>query len=298
MGEIRIDDLFDGKTVLDYIRQNGISRAELIRLKKRDDGIMLNGERVTVRALLREGDLLRLTRGDTDEDVNSLIEPAELNIGVVFENDDIIALNKPAGMPTHPSRNHLSGTLANGAASIFEKRGVPFVFRACNRLDRDTSGIVLVAKNKGAAKTVADLIASGKVRKKYICFAEGTVTGKITVSANIKRAQPSIIERCVCGPDEGQPAVTVAEPLICGGGMTECAVMPLTGRTHQIRVHLSSAGHPVVGDTLYGRESPYISRQALHCAEMSFPYCGEKITVCAPLPEDMQRLEIYVKGQA
>ncbi|MBO4769629.1 MAG: RluA family pseudouridine synthase [Clostridia bacterium] len=296
MGEIVIDGSHDGKTVKDYIRSCGISRAELIRLKKREDGILLNGERATVRAVLKTGDLLYLSRDDKSGDENPFVEPIDLGLVPVFENDGLLAFCKPAGMPTHPSHNHLRDTLANGAAYVFSQRGIPFVFRACNRLDRDTSGIVVIAKNKGTAKYMSELISSGGVEKTYVCIAEGVINEELTVNRNIKRREPSIIERCVCPDNEGQTALTRVFPVFSGAGMTLCRIKPETGRTHQIRVHLASVSHPVAGDTLYGNASPYIGRQALHCSEMKFPFGGEDVVIRAPLPGDMAELVKLMKG--
>ena len=296
MGEIVIDRTLDGRTVKDFIRAGGISRAELIRLKKREDGILLNGVRVTVRAVLKTGDRLYLGRDDRSDDENPFVESVDLGLEPVFENDGLLAVCKPAGMPTHPSRNHLRDTLANGVAFIFSRRGIPFVFRACNRLDRDTSGVVLVAKNKGTAKYMSELISSGGVEKTYVCVAEGAIDGEFAVNRNIKRRESSSIERCVCGDGEGQTALTRVFPVFSGAGMTLCRVKPETGRTHQIRVHLASVSHPVVGDTLYGNASPHIGRQALHCSEMKFRFGGEEIVVRAPLPDDMAELVKIMKG--
>lgn len=297
MGEILIDASFDGRTVRDYIRKSGISRAELIRLKTRESGILLNGVHVTVRAVLHSGDVLFIDREDGEEDENADIVPTDMNLDILHEDENILAINKPPYMPTHPSIHHFSDTLANGVAYIFRKRGIPFVFRACNRLDRDTSGVVIIAKSKGAAKIMSDAIMSGNVRKTYLCVVDGTIGEPITVKANIKRRTESIIERCVCPENEGHSAETEVVPLEVGNGMTFCRVQPKTGRTHQIRVHLAHIGTPIVGDTLYGKSSPFIGRQALHCCRMGFSFGGKSIEINAPLPDDMRVLLEQMKGK-
>ena len=194
-------------------------------------------------------------------------------------------------MPTHPSHGHYEDTLANALAFHFAVAGEPFVFRAVNRLDRDTSGIVLVAKNRGAAFRLSQAIAGGEVEKRYLALAIGKIAHPGTVDANIRRRTESMIERTVCPPTEGQSAKTDYRPLTGNEALTLLEVMPITGRTHQIRVHMASLGHPLLGDTLYGNpsSSPLISRQALHAVSLTFhrPSDGETITVTAPLPPDM-----------
>lgn len=284
---------YDGKLLRDYLKSYlNLSRAELTSLKKREDGMMLNGVRVTVRALLKEGDELVLSRND--ESCSEGIVPVNIGIDVIYEDDDIIALNKPPFMPTHPSHDHQNDTLANGLSYYYESKGIPFVFRAVNRLDRDTSGILLVAKNKYSAFVLSRQISEFKVEKKYLAIAEGDMSGCGRIEANIKRIEESKIKRCVCEKNEGQYALTEYEVLESHSGISLLSVTPKTGRTHQIRLHLSHIGHSILGDTLYGKEngSEKISRQALHAYSLSFsrPTSNEKITLCAPLHSDMTEL--------
>ena len=267
-----------------------MSRAELSHLKSLDTGIMINGVRVTVRAVLATGDVLFLDRDDAAAGENVI--PGDIPLDIIYEDDDIIALNKPAGMPTHPSHGHYYDTLANGLAFYFAKKSIPFVFRAVNRLDRDTSGIVLVAKNRASAYRISSEMSRGGIKKTYIAAAVGAVYQSGTVIANIKRRYESIIERTVCPENEGQYAETRYAPLYTDGKVTLLEVRPVTGRTHQIRVHMAYIGHPLCGDTLYGEESELIGRQALHCSRLEFthPTTGERIILSAPLKGDMERL--------
>lgn len=283
-----------GKLLLTYLKGTlGLSRAEIIALKKREGGILLNGSPVTVRAVLSAGDELLLDRCDREEELNECLVRRELPLSFLYEDDDLIAVNKPAGMPTHPSHGHFDDTLANGLAYVFSQKGIPFVFRAVNRLDRDTSGVVLVAKNRGAAFRMAEQIAGKEIDKRYLAVAEGRIFSPFTVTAPIKRQQESIILRTVCRAGEGQEAETEFFPLGQGEDFTLLEAHPLTGRTHQIRVHLASVGHPLCGDTLYGGGTLRIGRQALHCRSLTFSLpAGERITVTAPLPEDMKALAV------
>ncbi len=289
-----ISSEYDGMLLREYLRNVlRLSRAELTELKKRDGGIMLNGVRVTVRAVLKEGDELILSRDDTTSSKGVI--PVELPLDILYEDDDVIALNKPPFMPTHPSHEHQSDTLANALAYYFESKGTPFIFRAVNRLDRDTSGVVLVAKNKNSAFVLARQIAEFKIVKKYIAIAEGELCGKGEIKGNIRRVEDGKMRRGVF-PD-GQYALTEYEVLGVKDGLTALLITPKTGRTHQIRVHLSYIGHPILGDTLYGNEngSELISRQALHAYSLTFslPSNNEIITVTAPLPTDMADIGVY-----
>jgi len=284
-----------GRTLLDYLRRTlGLSRAELTVLKQKENGIRLNGQHVTVRAILSEGDILTLDR--TDSQSSEGILPRPIPVTILYEDDDVIAINKPAGMPTHPSHNHQEDTLANGLTYLFCQRGTPFVFRAVNRLDRDTSGVVLVAKNRGTAFSLSRAMSEGQITKRYLAVVVGTVTEGGTVEKAIRRRAESLMERIVCPLDEGQYAKTVYQPLASQNGLSLLSVMPETGRTHQIRVHLASIGHPICGDTLYGdpNGSPHIERQALHAVSLTFPRPadGKPITVSAPLHPDLAALAV------
>ncbi len=147
--DIKICEKYDGKSVLSYLKENGFSHALISRMKRVDNGITLNGCHVTVRAILKKDDILSLSYEDEENDVNLHIEPIKLDIDIVYEDDDLVVVNKPFGMPTIPSHNHQNDTLAN--ALTYRYQGQSFVFRCVNRLDRNTSGLVLVARDRHAA---------------------------------------------------------------------------------------------------------------------------------------------------
>ena len=197
---------FDGRSVRDWLYQNGVSRALITRLKRLDDGICVNSSRVTVRYVLRAGDRLSLALDDRSDDVNENLLPCELPLDIIYENDDFVALNKPAGIATHPSQGHFCDTLANGLAAHYQKLGIPFVFRAINRLDRETSGIVLCAKNQYAASRLSDELCAGRIKKTYIALLNGIpepTSGNISVY--IRRREKSVILREVA-PAEAEGA--------------------------------------------------------------------------------------------
>lgn len=295
--EYLIDRDNSQKTLLEYLKKTlMMSRAEISSLKKKELGMVLNGRRVTVRAILSEGDTLFLDRSDGEDNLNDNIVPTDLPIDVILENDDIIAVNKPYAMPTHPSHGHYDDTLANALVHYFMKKDVPFVFRAISRLDRDTSGVVLVAKSKASAYPLSKLISEGRINKIYTAIVEGKISSPGVITKNIKRRQESIIERVVCPEGEGQYCETHYTPIASDGRYTLLSVSPKTGRTHQIRVHMASIGHPIVGDTLYGCESDLINRQALHCSSLEIPLDnGEYLIITADLHGDMSKLAQEIK---
>ena len=286
---------FAGKTVKDWFFSNGFSNNQIKRLKSLDDGILLNGQRVTVRRLLSPGDTLSL-RLEDDGDNPSLV-PTELPLSILYEDENIIALDKPAGMPTHPSHGHFEDTLANGLAFLFRKRGEPFVFRAVNRLDRGTSGIVLVAKNSKAAADLSEAMKAGMIKKTYVALVNGAMSGSGVIDRPIRRQAESIITREVCDIDSpgAKRAVSEYRVISSGGGWSFVELNPVTGRTHQLRVHLSSVGHPIAGDGLYGTAETVptapdrlFDRPALHCRRLRIFFADSDILIEAPLPDDIR----------
>ena len=288
-----IPDRLDGFNVRDILEKEiKFSGAIITFLKTRDRGIILNGERVTVRKIVKKGDILELDYTDDQSMAEkSEIEPIELPLDILYEDDDIIVLNKPPFMPTHPSHNHHYDTLANGLRYYFDSKDHPFIFRAVNRLDNATSGIVLVAKNKLAAKVLSADIFDKKIDKCYLAFLCGTPeVAEGEICAPIKREKESIIKRIVA--DNGAHSLTKYKVLASSDMMSLVEASPITGRTHQLRVHFAHIGHPICGDTLYGFPSHFIDRQALHAYKISFahPISREPMTITAPLPQDMLNL--------
>ncbi len=282
---------YSAKQIKYLLYKEGISRAAVTKLKSSPDGIMLNGERVTVRHILNEGDILELS---VCEKVNPDIVPCEMKLDIVYEDDDIIAVNKPRGMPTHPSIRHFEGTLANGLCYYFSQKGMPFVFRAINRLDADTDGIILVAKNKFAANRYTKLLADGKIKKTYIAVLNGVPPEKGRIEAPIRRKQDSIIlrETCDINAQGAKQSVTEYERILTDGKASVVRAYPLTGRTHQLRVHFAHIGCPLAGDAFYGSAETVpteydkmLSRHALHADSLEIE--GER-TFKAGLPSDMK----------
>lgn len=283
---VKIDKDLHGRDIKYVIHKHiGLSATLVKRLKRTADGILLNGEAVTVRKKVCAGDELALTLYDEGSDS---IVPKNIPISVLYEDEDIIAVNKPRSMPTHPSLNHYEDTLANGIMYYF--RNESFTFRAITRLDRDTSGVVLVAKNPLSAQILSDDMKNKKIHKEYIAVVNGVPKPPCgTVSVPIKRLEKSVILRCAA-PD-GREAITEYEVEKTFRGLSLVKLRPVTGRTHQLRVHMSFIGTPIYGDDLYG--APQTEEETrLHCRRIDFlhPTTKEKISITAPTSDDIKTL--------
>ena len=278
------------RTVKEYLkRELQLSTGLISQLKRKERGICLDGEPVTVRHLLKPPCVLELAVEDGEESKNPFLEPEDLPLDVVWEDEHLVALNKPPYMPTHPSLGHRSGTLANALAYHCRERESTFVFRPINRLDRDTSGIVLCAYDRIAAARYTKLLKEGCFEKIYLAVVVGEMHGSGTVELPIRRAEASIILRETCKPeaDGAEYAKTEYQVLATDGAISVLRVKPITGRTHQIRVHLSALGHPILGDRLYGEASSVMPRQALHAVGLTVRD-GERLRrFSAPVPEDI-----------
>ena len=292
--QITITKEMEGLCVREIIRRElSVSTKMLKYLKYRNEGIMINGERCTVRYLPREGDVLTLET--EDRAASESLKAVDLPLDVLYEDADLIVPSKSANMPTHPSHNHHGDTVANALAYRYSTAGIPFVFRPINRLDRNTSGLLLIARNKIAAAQLARAMQAGEIQKTYLAVLDGEIeTNGGRIDACLHRTKESIIVREVCSPDapDADPATTEFEVLARENGHTLVLAHPITGRTHQLRVHFAHIGHPITGDDLYGTPSTKIPRHALHAHKLEFPHPtrGERMSLTAPLPEDMNAL--------
>lgn len=271
------------------------SHAILTRLKKQPDGILVDGNPVTVRYVLHTGQTLSLAIEDK--------LPHQPQMGVCFaampevlyEDDWLIAVDKPAGMPTHPSPGHHGDSLACALSAYYGEKGVPFVFRSPSRLDRNTSGVLLAAKNAVACSVLNRQHQQGLYEKTYFAVLQGEPAApEGLIDAPIGREAGSVIKRCVSPHgDRAQTAYRVLHTFE-REGRKFCAVLafPRTGRTHQIRVHFAHIGCPLAGDDLYGGDRSLIGRHALHAYQIGIlhPKSGEKTVITAPLPADLQEL--------
>ncbi len=288
-----VDEKFNNKPLRDFLRLGiGVSRKTLVRLKAMDDGILLGGERVTVRAAVHTGDIVLLKIEDSEADENPYVGAIGQMPEIIYEDEAVIAVNKPANMPTHTSYGHYGDALSNAVCAYFKEQGKSFVFRAVNRLDRDTSGIVLIAKNRYYSSILSGALTESKFKKQYIAVVQGKTEPSGKIEGYIAREGDSIIKRRLLSKQiEGSDySLTEYTTLDSENNASVLLVTPITGRTHQIRVHLSSIGHPIIGDTMYGSESEHITRQALHAYKLTFPspITGKSMTLTADIPSDIR----------
>ena len=275
---VRSDD--DGVLLKSFLRRKcGLSARSMTVIKYNGGSILRENEALRARDILRDGDLIkvRLPKEQCD------IAPAEGDLDILFEDNYLLIVNKPPAMPVHPTKRHQYDTLANIVSLYQQSRGESYTFRALNRLDMDTSGCVILAKDRIAYRLVFPTI-----RKTYYAVCEGVITEGGTIDAPIGSADASRIKRCV--RNDGSVAITHYEPVFDDGKHTLCRVWLETGRTHQIRCHMSYLGHPLAGDAMYGGSMELIQRQALHCQSVTLrhPVTDDMIHVKTPLPHDFK----------
>lgn len=299
-----------------FLRRAGCSHHVLTGLKRTDRGICLNGAKVYTNRTLCAGDVLSVHLEETESSPNIL--PSPVPFSIVYEDADILVVNKPADTPVHPSQGNYSNTLANGVAWYFMQQGIPYVFRCINRLDRDTTGLLLLAKHAVSGAVLSGQMMRRQIRRTYRALVFGTTPPSGTIDAPIGRKEGSSIERRI-DPLGGERAVThyrtlqhffLTVPDVSGptaavrsnelpaspSGAPEtaarlaCSRIELrleTGRTHQIRVHMTGAGHPLLGDTLYHPSDPSgLTHQALHSYALEFlhPVGGQPMRFTVPEP--------------
>jgi len=284
-----ITQAHSGQTIYDFIKTRGFSHQILLSLKRTENGITKNGMPAYPYQRLEEGDILCLFLKEQPDKEN--IRPVALPFTAVYEDEDILVVDKPAGMPVHPSQNNHDNTLANACMWYFEQKGEPFVFRCISRLDRDTTGLLLIAKNLFSASLLSGMMERREIHRTYLAVASGLLPEEGTIDAPIARREGSAIERCV-DRERGETAVTHYQRLSYQNGYSLAQVWLETGRTHQIRVHFKHIGHPLPGDYLYNSNDLSIPRQALHSYSLSFfhPITGEALSFTAELPEDMKKV--------
>lgn len=278
-----------GITIRDFLKLQGYSAQCLIELKKIKNSILLNDKWEYVNTCLCEEDKLVIQIEEKTEEFPA-ITPVCLPFPIVYEDEDMIIVNKPAGMAVHPSMNHYDDTLANAAAYYFGEKGESFTYRCINRLDRDTSGLVILAKHIVSSSILYKQMTERSICREYLAIVEGeNISGEGTVDLPIGRKEGSVIERKIDWA-HGERAVTHYKVLEKREGISLLSLHLDTGRTHQIRVHMKEIGHPLIGDFLYNPEDNRMSRQALHSYRLSFrhPITGDEIEFIAPLPEDMR----------
>ena len=279
------------KTVEQFLLSNGYSAALIRRLRHTEQSILKNGSPVYTTYRLDEGDSLTVTLPEEHGSEN--IVPVPMDLDIRYEDRDLLVVNKAAGVPIHPSQGNHDNTLANGIAWYLREKGEVATYRAINRLDRDTTGLLILARHALSACMLSEMVRTHAIRRCYLAAASGLVPPEGVIDAPIARTCDSTIERCV-DFERGDSARTHYRTL-CYNRDTDCSLVELrleTGRTHQIRVHMKHIGHPLPGDFLYNPDYRLIGRQALHSWQLDFIHTIKKepLHFEAPLPEDMRRL--------
>lgn len=285
-----IDEDSAGLRVEQFLRRKRYSGQNLSEIKRMPKSILVNGVHYYMRQELSTGDHLQVRICETKN--SEKIPPTKLPLDIIYEDEDLLVLNKPAGMPIHPSLNNYTNSIANALAYYFQSQGKPFIFRCCNRLDRDTSGLTIVSKHLVSGSILSDMTKYREVHREYLAIARGSVTpSEGTIQAPLGRKDGTIIERTVDW-EHGEDAVTHYKVVKEANGHSLVSLRLETGRTHQIRIHMKYLGYPLIGDYLYNPDMEYMTRQALHSHHMEFthPITGEHMSFTAPLPEDMARV--------
>lgn len=270
-----------------FLRRRGYSRQNFTELKKMHESILVNGVWLHLNETLDAGDILTVRIQESES--SEKIPPTELPLDIVYEDEDILMVNKPAGTPIHPSQNNYRHSLANALAWYYGQQGKPFIFRCTNRLDRDTSGLTVIAKHMVSSSILSGMVRRHTITREYRAIVRGHVEPAAgTIDAPLSRKPGSIIERTV-DFQHGEHAVTHYQVLDEKSGHSLVSLHLETGRTHQIRIHMKYLGYPLIGDYLYNPDMEFMSRQALHSYRMQFvhPITGEHMDFTAPLPEDM-----------
>ena len=238
---------------------------------------------------MHAGDQLSITLIETESSEN--IVPTNLPLDIVYEDEDILIINKNANTPIHPSQGNYDNTLANAVAYYFQQKGEAFTYRCINRLDRDTTGLLILAKHMHSASILSSMVQNREIHREYLAVACGNVPLEGSIVAPIARVDGSTIERCV-DEERGEYACTHYKTLLHKNGYSLVSLKLETGRTHQIRVHMKYIGHPLPGDFLYNPDYTAINRQALHSHRLSFkhPISGEMMEFVAELPADMKKI--------
>lgn len=260
---------------------------KLIKMQK----ILLNNKICDTRSMANAGNIITIDLNYEEDNYN--IVPTQMNLDIVFEDDWLLIINKPAGIAIHPSILHYSDSLCNGIRFYFDKIGLKKKVRPVNRLDLNTSGLVVFAKCEYIQECLISQMKNNEFKKEYLAVCNGIFDKKFgTISLPIARKENSIIERCIS--ENGQPSTTHYEVIKEFNNYSLVKCILETGRTHQIRVHMAAIGHPLIGDDLYGSISDLIDRQALHCYNLQFvhPVNNNVLNFYGELPIDFKIFDI------
>ena len=285
-----VEEKDSGRSIKDILRNElGFSKRLRAKLKNNPQLVRLNGVEAAGWIPLKTGDQITI---DFPQEVSSFV-PENIPLDIIYEDDDLLILNKQAGIVCHPTKGHPIHTISNGVQHYIDTNKREFKIRFINRLDMDTSGVLAIAKNSHSQDAVVKQMKLNLVEKKYLAVVKGIIEEDLgTINQPIGQPDPLLVQRGVVEDgDESTTHFKVVDRYSKGYTLVELLLE--TGRTHQIRVHLAHLGHPIVGDHLYGEDEPFlIERQALHALSLSLkhPVTGSPMVFQAPIPKDIAKL--------
>ena len=301
-----IDEDSAGLRVEQFLRRKRYSGQNLSEIKRMPKSILVNGVHYYMRQELSKGDHLQVRICETKN--SEKIPPTNLPLDIIYEDEDLLVLNKPAGMPIHPSLNNYTNSMANALAYYFQSQGKPFIFRCCNRLDRDTSGLIVAGKSLAGLQQMGELFKKRTLKKYYLCIVKGRITEPAHIRGYLvkdeKTNHVSLSKGDFSKDAKGLPIETEYVPIAWNEEMTLLKVHLITGRTHQIRAHLAGTGHPLLGDYKYGskkwndryKKEWKIKDQVLHAYQLTMPGMKKELenlsekTFYAKVPETFWKL--------
>ena len=285
--KVEVKNAYEKDTIYTYLKRIGMSENYVRNLRKKEGYILLNGKIAHTDFKINDGDMIEVCKSpNTKTSIMQCVIPLD----VVYEDDDILVINKPSGLATSASRSHFSENLSGAILSYMSPKYENFVVRIINRLDKDTAGLVIVAKHSLICKLLNE---DGLIEKNYYAICTGKIDYNVIINKNIATVKNELgynqHKRIIS--DNGKPAITYVQPISYDGENTLCKINIQHGRTHQIRVHLSSIGHPLLGDEIYGMKSNKINHTALVCKEISFyhPIKKKTIRLDCPFPKDFEK---------
>ncbi|MFJ8530172.1 RluA family pseudouridine synthase [Bacillus sp. NPDC094106] len=284
-----ITEAEEGMLIREFLKTKGISKAALTDIKFHGGAIEVDGKHATVRHILQAGEELRVFF--PIEERSEGMQAENIPLSIVYEDDSVLVINKEPYMSTIPSREHPAGSVANALLHHYDKQNLASTVHIVTRLDRDTSGLMLIAKNRFIHHLLSKQHQQKQVKRTYEAIVHGEMLEESgTIDAPIGRKDDSIIERIVC--EGGQKAITHFQVMESFPNKTRVALQLDTGRTHQIRVHMAYVGHPLLGDDLYGGSTSQMKRQALHSTSLTFyhPILEKQMTFHRDVPEDMKEV--------
>jgi 23S rRNA pseudouridine1911/1915/1917 synthase len=287
--EYVITKSIDGITVQELLKRNGYSTKVITHVKRTELGLSIEGAKVLTNRILKAGETLNVLIEEEHGSQN--IVPTNIPVDIIYEDKDILIINKNADVPIHPSQGNFYNTLANAVAYYYDNKGTSFVYRCINRLDRDTTGLLIVAKNMLSGCILSDMMCNRQIKREYHAIVSGTINESGVIDAPIAREEGSTILRCVDNQN-GERAITYFKRLEIKNDFSYISLRLETGRTHQIRVHMKHLGHTLMGDSLYGGDMTMITRQALHSYRLTFlhPITKEPMEFISEIPLDMKML--------